>query len=141
MASFNLPDRERKPGSIGIPVPGVEMKLVDGDGKEVPQGEVGEILIRGPVVMKSYWNREDATRGDEPALERTRAMLDPRTVAAAAQDRRMFERAFLHARRSVDDLSDVAAALSAVWANRNYTQISSKRFVISKRIPRCAMSF
>jgi long-chain acyl-CoA synthetase len=61
IASFNRPDRERKPGSIGIPVPGVEMKLVDGDGKEVPQGEVGEILIRGPVVMKSYWNREDAT--------------------------------------------------------------------------------
>jgi long-chain acyl-CoA synthetase len=62
IASFNRPDRERKPGSIGIPVPGVEMKLVDGDGKEVPQGEVGEILIRGPVVMKSYWNREDATK-------------------------------------------------------------------------------
>jgi long-chain acyl-CoA synthetase len=62
IASFNRPDRERKPGSIGIPVPGVEMKVVDGDGKEVPQGEVGEILIRGPVVMKSYWNRGDATR-------------------------------------------------------------------------------
>jgi long-chain acyl-CoA synthetase len=61
IASFNRPDRERKPGSIGIPVPGVEMKLVDDDGKEVPQGEVGEILIKGPVVMNSYWNREDAT--------------------------------------------------------------------------------
>jgi long-chain acyl-CoA synthetase len=61
IASFNRPDRERKPGSIGIPVPGVEMKLVDGDGNEVPQGEVGEILIRGPVVMKGYWNRPDAT--------------------------------------------------------------------------------
>jgi long-chain acyl-CoA synthetase len=62
IASFNRPDRERKPGSIGVPVPGVEMKLVDGDGNEVPQGEVGEILIRGQVVMKSYWNREDATK-------------------------------------------------------------------------------
>ena len=61
IAAFNRPDRERKPGSIGIPVPGVEMKLVDGDGNEVPQGEVGEILIRGPVVMKGYWNRPDAT--------------------------------------------------------------------------------
>jgi long-chain acyl-CoA synthetase len=61
IASFNRPDRERKPGSIGIPVPGVEMKLADGDGNEVPRGEVGEILIRGPVVMKSYWNRTDAT--------------------------------------------------------------------------------
>jgi long-chain acyl-CoA synthetase len=61
IASFNRPDRERKPGSIGIPVPGVEMKAVDGEGNEVPQGEVGEILIRGPVVMKGYWNRDDAT--------------------------------------------------------------------------------
>src|SRR3954471_17369987 len=61
IASFNRPDRERKPGSIGVPVPGVEMKVVDGDGKEVPQGEVGEILIKGAVVMRSYWNREDAT--------------------------------------------------------------------------------
>src|SRR5205085_7762194 len=41
--------------------PGVEQKLGDGDGNEVPQGEVGEILIKGPVVMRSYWNREDAT--------------------------------------------------------------------------------
>jgi long-chain acyl-CoA synthetase len=61
IAAFNRPDRERKPGSIGIPVPGVEMKVVGEDGNEVPQGEVGEILIRGPVVMKGYWNREDAT--------------------------------------------------------------------------------
>jgi long-chain acyl-CoA synthetase len=61
IASFNRPDRERKPGSIGIPVPGVEMRVVDGDGNDVPQGEVGEILIKGPVVMKGYWNREDAT--------------------------------------------------------------------------------
>jgi len=61
IASFNRPDRERKAGSIGIPVEGVDMKCVDDDGNEVPQGEVGEILIRGPVVMKSYWNRPDAT--------------------------------------------------------------------------------
>jgi long-chain acyl-CoA synthetase len=61
IASFNRPDRERKAGSIGIPVPGVDMKVVDDDGNEVAQGEVGEILIRGPVVMKSYWNRPDAT--------------------------------------------------------------------------------
>jgi long-chain acyl-CoA synthetase len=61
IAAFNRPDRERKPGSIGIPVPGVEMKLVDGDGNDVPRGEVGEILIRGPVVMKGYWNRPDAS--------------------------------------------------------------------------------
>ena len=61
VASFNHPDRERKPGSIGTPIEGVEMKVVDDKGKEVPQGEVGEIVIRGHNVMKGYWNRSDAT--------------------------------------------------------------------------------
>jgi long-chain acyl-CoA synthetase len=61
IASFNRPDIERKAGSIGIPVDGVEMQAVDEDGNEVPQGEVGEVLIRGPVVMKRYWERPDAT--------------------------------------------------------------------------------
>jgi long-chain acyl-CoA synthetase len=61
VASFNHPDRERKPGSIGTPIEGVEMKVVDDDGNEVPQGEPGEIVIRGHNVMKGYWNREDAT--------------------------------------------------------------------------------
>jgi long-chain acyl-CoA synthetase len=61
VASFNHRDRERKPGSIGTAIEGVEMKVVDEDGNEVPQGEVGEILIRGHNVMKGYWNRPDAT--------------------------------------------------------------------------------
>jgi long-chain acyl-CoA synthetase len=61
VASFNHPDRERKPGSIGTPIAGVEMTVVDDDGHEVAQGEVGEILIRGYNVMKGYWNRPDAT--------------------------------------------------------------------------------
>jgi long-chain acyl-CoA synthetase len=61
VASFNHPDRERKPGSIGIPIKGVEMKVVDNDRKDVPQGEVGEIAIRGHNVMKGYWNRPEAT--------------------------------------------------------------------------------
>ena len=61
VASFNHPDRERKPGSIGTPIEGVEMKVVDDDGNDVEQGEPGEIVIRGHNVMKGYWNREDAT--------------------------------------------------------------------------------
>jgi long-chain acyl-CoA synthetase len=61
VASFNHPDRERKPGSIGTPIEGVEMKVVDDDGNEVPQGEPGEIVIRGHNVMKGYWNRAEAT--------------------------------------------------------------------------------
>ncbi len=61
VASFNHPDRERKPGSIGTPIEGVEMRVVDDDGNEVPDGDVGEIAIRGHNVMKGYWNRDDAT--------------------------------------------------------------------------------
>jgi long-chain acyl-CoA synthetase len=61
IASFNHPDRERKPGSIGTPVEGVEMKVVDDDDNDVAVGEIGEIVIRGHNVMKGYWNRADAT--------------------------------------------------------------------------------
>jgi long-chain acyl-CoA synthetase len=61
VASFNHPDRDRKPGSIGTPIQGVEMRVIDDDGDEVAQGGVGEIAIRGHNVMKGYWNRPDAT--------------------------------------------------------------------------------
>ena len=61
VASFNHPDRERTPGSIGTPVSGVEMKLIDDDGKTVAAGEIGEIAIRGHNVMKGYWGRPEAT--------------------------------------------------------------------------------
>jgi long-chain acyl-CoA synthetase len=61
VASFNHPDRERKVGSIGTPVAGVEMRVVDEDGGDVPEGEVGEIAIKGPNVMKGYWRKDDAT--------------------------------------------------------------------------------
>jgi long-chain acyl-CoA synthetase len=61
VASFNHRDRERKPGSIGTPIRNVEMRVVDDDGDEVPQGEVGEIVIRGYNVMKGYWQRPEET--------------------------------------------------------------------------------
>jgi long-chain acyl-CoA synthetase len=61
VASFNMPDRERKPGTIGVAIPGCEMRCVDLDGREVPVGEVGEIAIRGDNVMKGYWNNPEAT--------------------------------------------------------------------------------
>ena len=61
VASFNHPDRPRKPGSIGTPVQGAEMKVVDEAGVELPVGEVGEILIRGENVMKGYWQLPVAT--------------------------------------------------------------------------------
>jgi long-chain acyl-CoA synthetase len=62
VASFNHPDRERKPGSIGTPVRGVRLRLVAPDGTDVPAGEVGEIAVHGPNVMKGYWGRPEATK-------------------------------------------------------------------------------
>ena len=61
VACFNHPDRERKPGSIGTPVEGVELKLVDAHRCDAAPGEVGEIAIRGHNVMKGYWNRPEST--------------------------------------------------------------------------------
>jgi len=61
VASFNLPDRERKPGSIGIPIRGVQMRVVDPDGADVTAGDVGEIAIQGENVMKGYWGNDTAT--------------------------------------------------------------------------------
>jgi long-chain acyl-CoA synthetase len=61
IASFNHPDRERKVGSIGTPLQGVEMKVVDEDGNELPTGEIGEIQIKGHNVMKGYWKQPQAT--------------------------------------------------------------------------------
>jgi len=61
VASFNHPDKVRKPGSVGTPVEGVEMRLVGDGGATVPAGEVGEIAIRGHNVMKGYWGRPEAT--------------------------------------------------------------------------------
>ena len=61
VASFNHPERERKPGTIGTPVRGVQMRVVDKTGNEVPQGETGEIEIKGHNVMKGYWRRREET--------------------------------------------------------------------------------
>jgi long-chain acyl-CoA synthetase len=61
VASFNHPDKIRKPGSIGTPVEGVQMRVVGAGGGELPVGEVGEIAIRGHNVMKGYWRKPDAT--------------------------------------------------------------------------------
>ncbi len=62
MVSFNSPTRERKAGSIGLPLPGVEMKIVDESDSEVKPGQVGEIIVQGPNVMKGYHNRPEATK-------------------------------------------------------------------------------
>ena len=61
VACSNHPDSERKAGSIGTPIEGVEMQLFDEGDNPVPQGEVGEVVIRGHNIMKGYWQRPDAT--------------------------------------------------------------------------------
>ncbi|HVN36812.1 MAG TPA: long-chain fatty acid--CoA ligase [Myxococcota bacterium] len=62
VASFNMKGRPRKPGSIGYPVWGVEMAILDDDDRRLPDGERGEICIRGHNVMKGYLGRPDATK-------------------------------------------------------------------------------
>jgi long-chain acyl-CoA synthetase len=54
-------DGERKPASVGLPIPGVEMCIMDKDANEVINEEIGEICVRGDNVMKGYWNRPEET--------------------------------------------------------------------------------
>jgi long-chain acyl-CoA synthetase len=51
----------RKIRSVGVPLPGVEVKVIDEDGKEMPSGEIGELIARGPNIMQGYYNREEDT--------------------------------------------------------------------------------
>jgi long-chain acyl-CoA synthetase len=60
-ATFNGLHRERKVGSVGIALPGTEVRIAASDGRELAAGEIGEVLVRGPMVMKGYWNRPEAT--------------------------------------------------------------------------------
>lgn len=55
---------EHPPGSMGLPFPDTEAQVVDSDIglEEMPSGETGELIVRGPQVMRGYWNREDETR-------------------------------------------------------------------------------
>ncbi len=57
----NPTDNDAYTGTIGLPLPNVEIRLLDDDGNDVPHGQPGEIAIRGPQVMAGYWNRPDET--------------------------------------------------------------------------------
>ncbi|WP_028934318.1 long-chain-fatty-acid--CoA ligase [Pseudonocardia spinosispora] len=61
VVSFNHPNAVRKPGSIGTPIDGVEVRIQNDEGVEVPVGEVGELAVRGECVMRGYWNKPEAT--------------------------------------------------------------------------------
>ncbi|CAM5765158.1 AMP-binding protein [Bosea minatitlanensis] len=61
VATINRPDIQEFTGTIGYPIPSTDIAVRDGDGNDMPAGEPGEICIRGPQVMRGYWNRPDET--------------------------------------------------------------------------------
>src|SRR5437588_5756710 len=61
VTSVNPPRGVRKPGSVGLPLQGVEMKIFDDEDRELPTGEVGEIVVRGENVMLGYHNQPEET--------------------------------------------------------------------------------
>ena len=52
---------KRKPGSVGLPIPEVEVKIIDSEEKELPANTVGELIVKGPNVMKGYWKQPEIT--------------------------------------------------------------------------------
>ena len=61
VVSANPPDGVQKPGSVGLPIPGVQVRIVDEAGQDLPAGQVGEIIVAGPSVMSRYWQDPAAT--------------------------------------------------------------------------------
>jgi long-chain acyl-CoA synthetase len=59
-STFNPPDQRRRPGSCGLPI-GNEMRVVDDDDRDVPDGKLGEIVLRGENILKGYFKNEAAT--------------------------------------------------------------------------------
>ncbi len=61
MTLGNPYDGERRAGTVGLPFPGVSIRIVDQEGESVGDDESGELLVRSPTVCAGYWNRPDAT--------------------------------------------------------------------------------
>jgi long-chain acyl-CoA synthetase len=61
VVAFNQLHRPTKPGTVGFPIFGVDVRCVDDEGRPVAAGERGEVVVRGPSVMKGYYNRPEAT--------------------------------------------------------------------------------
>jgi long-chain acyl-CoA synthetase len=61
VVAFNQLERPSKPGTVGFPIFGVDIRCVDDEGRPVARGERGEVVVRGPNVMKGYYNRPEAT--------------------------------------------------------------------------------
>jgi long-chain acyl-CoA synthetase len=61
IVTSSVVDGEPKPDSIGVPLPGLEVRLIDEEGEDAPAGDAGEIWVRGPNVFAGYWENPDAT--------------------------------------------------------------------------------
>jgi malonyl-CoA/methylmalonyl-CoA synthetase len=61
MSTSNPYVRERRPGTVGLPLPGVELRIIDDTGAEVPDGEIGTIQVRGANVFQGYWQMPEKT--------------------------------------------------------------------------------
>ncbi len=61
VVTMHTPDGMKKPGSIGPVIEGVQVKIVNEKGEELPRGEIGELIVKGPNVMKGYWRRPEDT--------------------------------------------------------------------------------
>jgi malonyl-CoA/methylmalonyl-CoA synthetase len=61
MIMTNPYEGERRAGTVGSPFPGVSVRLLDDSGADVADGDVGEVCVRGPSVLREYWRRRDAT--------------------------------------------------------------------------------
>jgi malonyl-CoA/methylmalonyl-CoA synthetase len=61
MNTSNPYEGERRPGTVGFPLPGVELRITDPEGNPLPQGEIGGIEVRGPNVFKGYWRMPEKT--------------------------------------------------------------------------------
>ncbi|HSW18070.1 MAG TPA: malonyl-CoA synthase [Ramlibacter sp.] len=59
---YRADDGERRGGTVGFPLPGVELRVVGDDGQRVPAGEIGGIEVRGPNVFKGYWRMPEKTK-------------------------------------------------------------------------------
>ncbi len=55
------PVGQEKPGSVGLPVPGIELKILDEEGRELPRGQVGEVCAHSPGMMRGYWRSPETT--------------------------------------------------------------------------------
>lgn len=62
VVSAHRRDLEHKPGSVGVPIPGVEVRIVDDNGRELPTGEVGELIVRGDNVTPGYYKNQEASK-------------------------------------------------------------------------------